>query len=143
MRNYEASVSIAAPCSEVWRVLSDVARWPEWLPTVITVRPLDHESLSTGSRFHVRQPRLRPVTWVVTELEPPRRFVWEARSPGLRLVAAHSVGQGTNDSSALLLRFSFGGLLGGLVGRILGSITREYLAKEAASLKKKVEGSRP
>lgn len=68
MPTYEASISIAAPRESVWRVLSAVAAWPEWLPTVTSVQALDGDPLKLGSRYTVRQPKLRPATWVVTEL---------------------------------------------------------------------------
>lgn len=139
MRSYEAATSIAAPRDAAWRVLSDVAAWPEWLPTVTSVEPLDGRTLEVGSRFRVCQPKLRPATWVVTELEPPRSFVWLARSPGLRMVAAHTIDETSPGHSRVILRFSFAGLLGGLVARLYGPLTQSYIAREAAALKGKVE----
>jgi uncharacterized membrane protein len=140
MPTYEASALIAAPPDEVWRVLSDVTAWPDWLPTVAKVEPLDGKSLSSGSRYVVRQPKLKPATWVVTELAPPSRFVWLARSPGLAMVAEHIVDATSPATSRVILRFSFNGLLGGIIGKLFRSVTESYLAQEAASLKQKVEG---
>ena len=142
MPSYEASISIAAPGEAVWRVLADVAAWPEWLPTVESVQPLDGKPLSAGFKYVVRQPKLRPATWVVTELAPPRRFVWQARSPGLSMVAEHTVTESPAGASNVQLRFSFSGLLGPLIGRLFRSVTERYLAQEAAALKRKVEAQR-
>jgi len=141
MPAYEASTSIAAPRDAVWGVLSDVAAWSEWLPTVDSVQPLDGKPLNIGYRYVVRQPHLRPATWVVTELEQTRRFVWVARLPGLRMVAEHTINEGSSGMSEVVLRFSFTGLLGALVGRLFGPVTESYLVQEATSLKQKVEGS--
>ena len=141
MPTYETSISIAAPRDAVWLVLSDVAGWPEWLPTVTSVQPLDGTVLNIGHRYVIRQPRLRPVTWHITELEHPRRFVWRARSPGLQMCAEHIVDEDPPGISNVVLRFSFAGLLGGLLGRLFRPLTESYLAKEAASLKQKVEAS--
>jgi len=141
MLTYESSTSIEAPVEAVWRVLSDVSQWPQWLPTVSRVEPLDGKSLALGSRFVVHQPRLRPATWTVSEVDEPRRFVWVARSPGLRMVAEHSVTQGASATSRVVLSFSFGGMLGGMIGRSFSNITRSYLAQEAASLKQRVESA--
>jgi len=141
MPTYETSISIAAPRETVWRVLSDVSGWPDWLPTITSVQPLDGKVLSIGHRYVIRQPNLRPVTWRVTELEQPRRFAWRARSPGLEMFAEHIVDDGPPGLSEVVLRFSFAGLLGGLLGRLFRSLTESYLAKEAASLKQKVEAS--
>ena len=139
MRTYESSIVIAAEAGAVWRVLSDVAHWPQWLPTVTNVTSLDATAMALGSRFVVHQPKLRPATWKVTQLEAPRRFIWEARSPGLLMVAEHAVAPQASASSVVVLRFSFGGLLVGIIGRAFRSITERYLAQEAAALKNRVE----
>jgi uncharacterized membrane protein len=142
MITYESSTSIDAPAEAVWRVLSDVVQWPKWLPTVSRVEPLNGTSLRLGSRFVVHQPGLRPATWTVSEIDEPRRFAWVARSPGIRMVAEHDVTQDSSAISRVVLRFSFGGLLGGIVGRIFRNVTESYLAQEATSLKQRVESSR-
>jgi ribosome-associated toxin RatA of RatAB toxin-antitoxin module len=138
MRSFETSVVIAAEARTVWSALSDVANWPDWLPTVTKVVPLDGAVLTPGARFVVYQPKLRPATWTVTRLDAPRRFVWEARSPGLHLHAEHTVTAQSPASSAVALRFSFGGLLG-VLGKLFGSTTEHYLAQEAAALKARAE----
>ncbi|HSP99268.1 MAG TPA: SRPBCC family protein [Candidatus Dormibacteraeota bacterium] len=140
MPSYDASISIAAAPASVWPVLSDVARWPQWLPTVSSVEPLDGEPLSRGGRYRVLQPKLRPATWVVSAVSAPNRFVWESRSPGVLVVADHIIEEPSPGTSHVVLRVSFSGLLGFLVGRLARSITERYLAQEAAALKRKVEG---
>jgi uncharacterized membrane protein len=142
MLTYESSTSIDAPVEAVWRVLSDVSQWPHWLPTVSRVEPLNGEALRPGARFVVHQPKLRPATWTVSEMDEPRRFVWVARSPGLQMVAEHAITQDSPATSRVVLRFSFGGLLGGIIGRSFKPIAQSYLVQEAASLKQRVEASR-
>jgi uncharacterized protein YndB with AHSA1/START domain len=142
MPTYEASISISASREAVWRALSDVAAWPQWLPTVTAVQPLDGAALKLGHRYLVHQPKLRPATWVVVELDQSGRFVWHARSPGLLMVAEHTVRETGPGTSVVELRYSFSGLLGGLIGRLFRSITESYLAAEAASVKRKAEAER-
>jgi len=142
MPSYETSISIAAPRDAVWRMLAGVAKWPEWLPTVSHVEPLDGSPLVVGRRYVVRQPKLQPVTWRVTELDPPHRFTWQARSPGFEMSADHIVDEVSPGESRVVLRFSFAGLMGGLIGRLYGPITERYIAMEAAALKQRVETSR-
>jgi len=142
MPTFESSTIITAPVEAVWRVLADVVQWPQWLPTVSKVEALDQSSLRVDSRYVVHQPRLRPATWTVSEVEEPRRFVWVARSPGMHMVADHSITQDSPATSKVVLRFTFAGLLGGIIGRLFASLTRSYLAQEAASLKQRVESLR-
>ena len=140
MPSYGSSISIVASREAVWRVLAEVVAWPKWLPTVSSVEPLDGRALKVGSRYAVRQPKLRPATWVVTKFEPPRCFVWQARSPGLLLVAEHTVEESLPGKSQVNLRFSFTGLLGVPIGLLFRSVTESYLSQEVASLKLEVEG---
>ena len=139
MPSYDASVSVAATRESVWHLLSAVAKWPEWLPTVISVEPLDGQSLTLGARYKIIQPRLRPATWVVTKLEPPHRFAWESRSPGVLVVADHIIEEPSPGKSNVVLRVSFSGLLGAPIGWLVRSITERYLAQEAAALRLTVE----
>lgn len=143
MLSYTASVSIAAPHESVWSVLAAVSRWPGWVPTVISIESLDSSSLSIGARYKIVQPKLRPTIWIVTSVEPPRRFAWESRSPGILVVADHIIEAASPGTCNLVLLVSFSGFLGALVGRLLRSITERYLAQEAAALKLKVEESTP
>lgn len=139
MRAYESKIVIKAKSHRVWKVLSDVARWPQWLPTVTRVDALDGESIAVGARYWVQQPKLKPVVWTVTGLEDSRRFVWEARFTGVRMIAEHAVVEKTQDVSEVSLRYFFDGLLGGVVGRIYRGIVTRYLAQEASALKQAVE----
>jgi uncharacterized membrane protein len=142
MLSYDSSGSIDAPRDAAWAVLADVVAWPEWLPTVARVQPLDGDALQVGFRYFVQQPKLLPAAWVVTELEPRHRFTWQARSPGLLMVADHAIEETSPGTSRVTLRFSFSGFLGVPITWLFGSITKRYLAQEVASLKRKVEAQR-
>ena len=136
---YESKIIINARSHRVWKLLSDVTRWPQWLPTVTHVVALDGESIVVGARYRVQQPRLRPAVWTVTEVEGSQRFVWEAYLTGIRMIAEHAVVEKAQDVSEVILRYSFDGLLGGIVGRIFRPIVTRYLAQEATALKHSVE----
>jgi uncharacterized protein YndB with AHSA1/START domain len=140
MPSYDASLAIGAPRESVWRALAAVVEWPKWLPTVSAVEALDAAPLQIGFRYTVSQPKLRPATWVITALEPPRCFVWQARSPGLLMIASHTIEESSLGKSLVTLRFSFTGLLGAPIGWLFRSTTQRYLAQELASLRSVVAG---
>jgi hypothetical protein len=138
MAGFESSIPIAAERETVRHVLSSAANWPEWLPTVHLVEPLDGSELSLGRRFRVVQPKLRPAIWVVTALEAPSRFLWQSQSPGVLVLADHVVEARSSDQCVVSLRVSFIGALGGAIGWFFGSLTALYLAQEAAALQRRV-----
>lgn len=126
MMRIEDEIRIAAPPETVWRVTTDVERWPEWTPTVTRVRRIDAGPLAVGSAVEIRQPAMPAVIWTVTELAPPRRFAWEGRLRGLRMVATHELspdGSGTRNRLSIELTGPLAPLLGPLlrwsVGRAL------------------------
>jgi uncharacterized protein YndB with AHSA1/START domain len=138
MKEFSINVDIAAPPETVWAVISDVERWHEWTASITSVKRRDEGPLAVGSRAHVRQPKLRPADFVVTELIAQREFTWVTRSPGLGATARHAVEPIAGRTRATL-SVRFEGLLSGPVAWMFGKLTNEYLALEAAGLKKRSE----
>lgn len=135
------TVEIDTATEQVWDVLVDVARWPQWAETVTSVTRLDEGPLAVGAKARVEQPKLPPTEYVVTELEPGRSFTWVATGPGVRTTARHVVepmGSGTR----VRLSVEQAGPLGVVMGRLFfKGLTDRYLAAEAAGLKAHVEGT--
>lgn len=120
MSGHCAAETTHAPPGVAWAHISNVAAWPTWLPTASRVEAFSRGELSSGARFKVYQPKLRPAIWAVIELNPGTNFVWQTRSPGLTLWANHVVSadpliipgsswsSGSTDSSLRWSRFFSG-----------------------------------
>jgi uncharacterized membrane protein len=132
---FESSVTVKAPAERVWDVFSDVARWPEWTPTVESVERLDEGRIHVGSRTKIRQPKLPVAIWEVTELVEGEYFEWVARGPGVKTTGGHRV-TATPDGAIATSTIVQEGPLGWLFGRLLAKLTRQYIALEGESLKK-------
>lgn len=139
MKPSTTTVTIHASQETIWKVLSDVARWHEWTPTVTKVEVLDQPELKLGSRYKVYQPKLQPAVWSVIALVSPSSFVWEANLPGMRMVAEHMLKPVSANETQLTLTFSFHGFLGRIIGSLYRTTVESYVATEAQSLKKRVE----
>ena len=136
MRDFSTTVDIAAPPNRVWAVMTDVERWSEWTPTVTHIERLDQGPLAVGSRARIRQPKLPPAVWQVSDLLEGRSFTWVTQSPGVSVIAKHSVEPvGTGARATLSIRFS--GLLGPLVARWTRRLNERYLALEAHGLRER------
>ena len=140
-RVFQIDIEIPAPPPRVWKVMTDVERWPEWTASVRSVRRLDNGKFRVGSRARIKQPRFLPAVWEVTDLKEGRSFTWVMHSPGLRAEGHHRV-ETTASGSRATLSVTYRGKLGGLVARLLGKTTERFLTLEANGLKKRsAEGS--
>lgn len=134
------TVSIKAPPEKVFAVLCDVERWPEWTSTMTGVERLESGPFAVGSSARVRQPRLRPAVWQVTEFENQRNFTWATRLPGLFMTAGHSI-QPEGEGSHVRLCFELSGFLAPLISRLYGGLIQNYITTEAQGLKKRSESA--
>ena len=92
------AISIDAPPTLVWRVFSDVERWPDWTASVTSLKALDGPGLAVGKRFEIKQPRLPKLVWEVTALDEGTSWTWEQRSPGGRTIARPRVPAGPSNT---------------------------------------------
>ena len=138
MAKFITSLTINASQEATWKILSNVAHWHEWTPTVNKVEVLDTPEIKLNNRYKVFQPKLQPVVWTITELNSAK-FTWESKSPGMHMVAEHVVKSVNTNQSEVTLTFAFNGWLGNLIGKMYGKMTEEYVQTEAQSLKKRVE----
>ena len=139
MKDFRIAVEIHAPPGRVWPVLHDVARWPEWTPTVTSVHRLDPGPLAVGSRTRLVQPKLEPAVWKVTELdELAHNFTWAVRGIGISVTARHQVEWFKNGTCATL-SLKYSGLIGRIMARQLRDLNWDYLAAEAEGLKRHCE----
>lgn len=53
MPRYEARRTLAAPVDEVWAVLADPARWPEWWPGLVGASPTVRRALAPGAHWQL------------------------------------------------------------------------------------------
>ena len=134
------TIDVRAPVAQVWAVLREVERWPEWATTVTSVRRLDDGPLAVGSRVRVEQPKIPPTEYLVTELEPGRSFTWVATGPGVRTTARHVLEDLGTGGTRVTLAVEQAGPVGRVMGRFYRGLTDRYLAAEAEGLRARSEG---
>lgn len=140
MKEYTVSIDIQALPERVWAIMSDIRRWHEWTPSVTSIRRLDEGPLRVGSRAMIRQPKVPPALWRVTEIDEGRHFTWTTGSPIARATGQHGV-EALGDGSRATLSLEYSGILGGMLARFLDDLNRRYLTMEANGLKARSEGT--
>jgi uncharacterized protein YndB with AHSA1/START domain len=138
VRHFETSIDIAAPPERVWRVLSNIERWPEWTRSMSSVQRLDAEPLRAGSRARVKQPRLASALFEITSWHPPHGFDWVTGNAMVTAIAKHAIAP-TAGGSRVTLSVTFSGPLSRLIGWLYGSLTQRYVQMEAEGLKRESE----
>lgn len=133
------TVGIEAEVERVWNVLVDVEKWPSWTPSMTSVERVDSGPLRVGSTARIRQPGLGSMLWKVTELTEGRSFTWEARRPGLRLIAAHALDESEANDTNVTLSVHQGGLLGAVFAPLTAGFARRNVEAEAQGLKRAAE----
>jgi uncharacterized protein YndB with AHSA1/START domain len=88
-RELRAEGDVAAPPEQVWALLTDLSRMPDWSPELVRMVPLKPGGLRVG-QWYLGINRRKGVVWptrsVVAEVEPGRRLTWDTRSSGARWI---------------------------------------------------------
>jgi len=134
LSDFSIVTDIAATPLTVWGVISDVERWPEWTPSVRSIKRYDAGPLVLGSRARIEQPKLRPADWVVTRIEPGRGFDWVTRVPGLVVTGGHWI-EPISIGSRVTVSIRLEGLLSPMVSWLARKLNASYLDLEARGLK--------
>jgi hypothetical protein len=138
VRDFRTTIDIAASPEQVFAVMADIERWPEWTSTVTRIGRLDPGPLKPGTRAEIRQPKFPPAIWKVTAVTPARGFTWVSTGPGVRVTANHfiePIGQGAR----VTLSLQFEGIFGGVLAKLTADLNNRYLKIEAAGLKRRSE----
>ena len=137
----EHAIHIDASPDVVWEVTRDVERWPEWTPTVTSVRRVDGGPFGLGSVAWIKQPLQPESEWEVIEFTAGRRFAWTTRRRGLTMTGTHDIapeGGGTRNT----LGVDAAGLIAALLWPVLRLAMRRALADENRGLKARCESGR-
>jgi uncharacterized protein YndB with AHSA1/START domain len=137
--NFEASVTIEALSEQVWAVLTDVERWPEWTASMRSVKYVEGQSVAVGTRVRFKQPRLPSMVWEVTEVTPGVSFSWQARSGGVTTQATHRLSTGESGRTTVRFGIQQSGFLAGPVGALTGGMARRYVGMEVEGLRRRCQ----
>ncbi|WP_327064823.1 SRPBCC family protein [Kitasatospora sp. NBC_01302] len=92
--HYQTEAFIKAPPSTVWRLHTDVTRWPAWQSAVTSMKRLDPGPLRSGSQFRWTTPAPATastpattlvITSTVQQIEPGRCIRWSGPAIGTGL----------------------------------------------------------
>ncbi|MBP1770028.1 MAG: hypothetical protein H6P96_646 [Candidatus Aminicenantes bacterium] len=130
-----AEVLIKAPIDTVWRILSDLEKWPSWNKSVSKIRV--NGPLEAGTSFDWTAGSSRIVSRL-EEVDPPQRIVWSGRMPGIRAIHVWEL-KADGDGTRVRTEESFEGLIVGLLRGLMKKTLAKALAQGTAALKAAAE----
>jgi uncharacterized protein YndB with AHSA1/START domain len=141
MTIFTAEATTSASTEQAWRSLIDITDWPRWTPSYKSIERLDDGPVAVGSRARVRQPRLAPAIYEVTEIDGGKNFTWTAKTAGVRTVARHRLVPEPDGGTRIELVAELSGWLAGPVKVFLGRRIQRYLGLEAEGIKAAAEAA--
>jgi hypothetical protein len=142
MRTVSATIEIDASPQEVWAILTDLSRYPEWNPLFRSAAG----EVTVGKRIalrsvHPANGRTMTVKPKVVAAEPGTELRWTSSLPGI-MTGEHSfVLSPANGGTRLVQSETFRGMLVPLAGKTLDRAAASFQALNEA-LKKRAETSR-
>ena len=138
MPDWERTIEIDASPSRVWEVMADVARWPEWTASMISLEP-PPGGMALGATAKVHARGTPKSTFTVTEWQPAERFTWESNVRGVRSTARHVIEPVGEARSRVTLGVQLDGLMATLSRPFLNKRITENLVLESEGLKRESE----
>ena len=136
------SQTIEAPADEVFAVVSDVAAYADWNPTITGSRLLSDGEVANGTRLEFVIKRMGTQEMAVTNFEAGRSIRFEQRSgmmEGGHRFTLSEEGGGTRVDHELMMRPK--GLFR-LMSPLMSMMAKRNLRKIADALAARAEGSR-
>ena len=128
MADVTSSIEVPAAPERVWDAITDLQLCPDWLVIHAGFPEGIPDALAEGVSYKQTVKIMgmsRDVTWTVSEIDEPRRLVYDGKGPvGIKLRAAYVLepaGDGT--------RVGYEGRFGGLALRPLGSQVEKEAVK--------------
>ncbi|MEP9361759.1 SRPBCC family protein [Nocardioides sp. CN2-186] len=88
-RELRAEATVGAPPDQVWALLTDFDRMPDWSPELVRMLPLKRGGLRVGQWYlgiNRRKAAVWPTRSVVAIVEPGRCVAWDTTSSGARWI---------------------------------------------------------
>ena len=138
MAEFHNKIEIATNQSQIWNILIDFEKWPKWSDSFSSLQRLDDGPVGVGSRIRIKQPRLVPGNWTITEWNPENNFAWISKGGGATSLANHWI-ETDGDVCTFHQSMKISGFIGRPTAFLLRAIIRRYMDMEATGLKNRSE----
>lgn len=132
-------VTVDRPNAVAWDHLAQLERWPTWGRHIRRMTPSPPGVLTESTTVILRMRNGARTTMVVTEFDPPRRWVWEGRSFMTLTRFEHKFEPVGDDGTRIWFLAWMSGPLARPMGFMFGRMMKRYLARGFPKLKAEIE----
>ena len=141
------SVEIARSPEDVFAYLDDLERHSEWNPDIVSSKRETDGPTGVGSRAtDVRRAPggTQPITYEITEHDPPRKSTFRGVNGPVRAVGTFTVESVGDGGSRVTIELDFEGhgLVGAILAPLIRRMARTHVPKAMQGLKERLESER-
>ena len=134
-------VDVDRPSSAAWKHLARLEDWPSWADHIRRMEPTPPGDLTASTQVLLHMSAGPRNNMIVTEYDPPNRWVWEGRSFGVTTLFEHKFEEIDQNRTRIWFLASMSGPLALLVGPIFGRMMHRYLSRALPKLKSQMEAA--
>jgi hypothetical protein len=131
------SLKINASAHKIWNILTDVKKWPDWVPGVSSAS--NEKPIRAGSDFEWRSNGFSIKSTVGDDIVGPYRITWDGETFGTKAHHEWMIISDTGGTSTVTTSESFDGWLPSLFPRTMQNTLDESLTSWLDALKKRAE----
>jgi len=131
----EEDLTVKASVQDVWDVLSNLEKWPEWNESVSSMTV--HGPLSPNTEFHWVAGGMK-IRSRFEEVEAPNRIAWSGRTMGIRAIHVWELSS-EGDCTRVHTEESFQGLIVRMFARRMKGELTKALRQGLSALKNETE----
>jgi len=133
MAKGEVVVHVERTLEEVWNVLADLERAPEWVPDMLSARKLTEGAVGVGTRYHEvvsMHGKDAEAELEVTRFEPPRVFAHRGEGGPARFSATFTLEPGDSGGRSTRLTHAWTVELSGMM-RMMEPLVRGWVQRNS------------
>jgi hypothetical protein len=134
-------VVVDRPAAEARKHLAKLQEWPSWAAHIRRMDPTPPGELTASTQVLLHMRAGPSTNLIVTEYDPPRRWVWEGRSFGVTTRFEHALEEIGEARTRIWFLAWMSGPLAGPGGWVFGKMMHRYLCRALPKLKREMEAT--
>ena len=134
------NIFIMSSVDEVWKHTVTPSKWSKWNPNIQDISYSEDGELTVGDTFQLKQVGMAKAEWKVLDIQEKKSCRWMTTSPGIKIIAQHSI-EAKDKGVSNILTLEVTGIMSFLLYPIILLSSKSALKKENEGLRNYIVGS--